>query len=479
MQEIPRYILNQIYEMIGEKTKGKMIKHLYDDLLEPDESFETYIKNLLSATFFVENDVVDFVEIKYTYHRRRQLNKKNWYKTLKQEVEANKITPIHQEVEVVENLLSRGHNTKDIFELFNVEKPQDLFQVRLDELEKWAYDKTTRLTDFPYLESKKRYQLEKAFETDIIYIISEYLKENPSNWITHRPKVLVEYPIFTDGHAVMKQPNLRVDPDTKRTVLYDQYKIQDDWLIESIIQPAEGDNVVLKKASLLDQKDAAIIQYALNQRDERFYTDKTILLELGGIVKAVYGSDGKKVYDLVKERLMKIFSYSVQGHVVNKNQKIYRNFAISFFQKVDIQEDYLNTGKTYVEIMFSDPLHEQFINKQTIGIYTDLNKKLKNPMSELLIYALQKERLEGYINETECRKLFDFNYFASKVRFRSKRIETNLKSIERCLHEFKEHEIFIEDYKRMGNGFEINFLPLSEYEKSDLFSSSSAKLVKG
>jgi hypothetical protein len=165
MQEIPKYVLNQIHEVIGDKTREKMIKYVYGNREDAQSLFENYIQTLISTTFFIENDVVDFAEIKNAYHRKRQLNKKNWFKSLKRDVDANKYTPIHQEVQLLENFLARENDVKRLQELYAVQQPKDLFTVRLNEIEEWSKDKTTRLTDYPYLESKLQYQLERAFET--------------------------------------------------------------------------------------------------------------------------------------------------------------------------------------------------------------------------------------------------------------------------------------------------------------------------
>jgi hypothetical protein len=274
------------------------------------------------------------------------------------------------------------------------------------------------------------------------------------------------------------KPNLRVDPETKKPVLYDEYSFGENQFIQTIISPEEGDEIMLSKVSRLDEKDSSIIQYTLNQRDERFYTDKRIIVDLRELVHAVYHSESDKAYNLVKERLKKIGRYRIEGKIKNSNQDVYREFLFNFFQSVIIKKD-VATGRTYAEILFSDILHEQYINNQTVQIYSHFMKKLENPISRILIYAFPMERLESYLNEENCRKSFDYNYFSNKIRFRSKRIETNLKLVEASLKEFKEHQILIEEYKRVGTGFEIILIPLSDYEKQDFFSSSPLQFIEG
>ncbi|MFF2531527.1 hypothetical protein ACFVS2_21705 [Brevibacillus sp. NPDC058079] len=478
MQDIPRVVLSEIMDSIGDQIKSQMIKYLYKDEEEnASVLLEDYIKTLVSTVFF-EDDIVDFSEIKNTYHRRRQLTKKNWYNALKSDLDKNKHTPIHDEMKILERLLERKQGNENIKELFSTEDPSELIDIRLSEIEAWATNKSSNLADYPYLETKKQYQLEKAFETDIIYIVSDFLKDSPSKWITERANQMIEVSSVFDVSHKVTQGNLMVNPESKKTVLYDQYKLSNDKLIISILQPDESDEIVLDKMTLLDEKDSSILQITLDSRGERFYKEKKIAIDLRDIVREVYKSESNKAYDLAKKRLMKIGQFSIEGRVLNQNKEAYREFLFNFFQSVDIIKDPA-TGRVYAEITFSDFLQQQYIDKQTVQIYSHLIKRLENPISRLLVYAFQKERMDAYLQGREPRRFFDYNYFHDRIRFRSKRLESNLKTIQTSLQEFKDLHVLVGNYKRNGNGFDIELHPITDDEKEDFFSAASLQLLEG
>ncbi|WPS85444.1 hypothetical protein SMD22_02090 (plasmid) [Brevibacillus halotolerans] len=477
MQNIPRIVVSEIMDKIDENIKNKMAKYLFYDEADPYSFIDDYIKTLIQTVFFSEN-VVDFNEIRSTFHRRKQLTKKNWYNALLKEVKENKHTPIHDEANMLQKLLDRKNGIENIKNLFSTEDPTELISIRLKEIQEWANDKLTILADYPYLESKKQYQLEKAFEIDIIYTISDFLRNSPSKWITEQPNQMVEVSSVFHVSSKVVKGNLMVDPDSQRSVLYDQYKLSDDKLIVSILQPEENDQIMLDKMTSLDGKDWEIIRIALNSSGERFFKEKKVSIDLRDMVKEIYNSESNRSYKLTKERLKKIGQFKIEGRVLNQNKETYREFLFNFFQSVDILKD-PQTKRVYAEILFSDTLHQQFIDRQTVQIYSHLIKKLENPVSRLLVYAFQKERIDAHLENRPLRNFFDYNYFHDRIRFRSKRVESNLKIIQASLDEFKDLNVLFNNYKRNGNGFDIELHPISEDEKQDFFSSSTVGLIEG
>lgn len=493
MQEPPRALIAEIYEMLGEKNKEKMILHLYGDnenlltdVEDYQELFENYLKNLIASTFFNNDDIIDIAaEIRSSYYRKRQLTKKNWFKALQRDVENNKKTPIHQEIEVLKKLLDREKNKEEVIKIFSgnasdIKEPEDLLKIRLKEIENWSKDKTTLLSDYPYLETKSKYQLERAFEVDLISIASEILANKPRNWVFKYPEEPARYPVFADG-TFSKKGNLRINPDTKKRELYDEITLSDgNKFIYSFVQANEDEKVTISRLPFLDDIDNAIILHILKNIDQQlFYSEKKVRIDFRDIVIEAYKSDSNKAYRLTESRILNLTQYYFQGEVVNKeNQERVKKFSFNFFQSAEIAKDPA-TGKLYVEIVFSDRLHQQYINDQTINIYSHIIDKLENKISKILVFAFQKERIDAYLQGRPIRKTYDYNFFSDRIRFRSKKVETNLNLIQSSLEEFVTLNILINGYKRVGNGFEIHLMPLTEDERIDLFSDSNKHLLLG
>ncbi|MCS7462926.1 hypothetical protein N0M98_22630 [Paenibacillus doosanensis] len=472
IQEIPRFIFDELLVLIGEKTKEKLLKLVLQDEYDSSPSIETYMRNIMNNIFFNDDDVVDLLEIKSTYHRRRQLTKKNWFKQLKKEVETKNASSIHEEREVLLKFLESKSADDSFKEMLKDIKDESRFvQTRLEEIEAWAVDVDTRLTDYPYLDSKQQYQIEKAFENDFVYIIADFLKNAPRNWITHRFKDLIENPIFADGKAKMRG-NVLFDSEQKATILYDDYKLSDNRVLRSFISIEENEEVQIDKMFLLDETDSEIIEHVMEHRAERFYTDKTIAFDLRPLLTRIYGNTSQKAYDLITKRLQKIGRFSLEGRTTGPNKETRTTFLYNLFEYVLVSKEDA-TGRRYAEIKFSDTLHQQFITKQTVQIYSHFIHRLENRLSKILIYAFQKERLDAYLQGRNMKRHFEYTFFSDRIRFRSKRIDSNLKQIEASLQEFKEANILISDYKRVGNGFEIILTPVTESEKADFFTGTS------
>lgn len=475
IQEIPRFVFDELYVLIGEKTKEKLIKFVLTDSTDSRASIDDYIRDIMNNTFFNDNDVVDLLEIKTVYHRRRQLTKKNWFKQLKKEVDTKKNTPIHTEREVLEKILDSKNTAENLRDaLTDIKDPQKYICTRIEEIEAWANDRETRLSDYPYLETKQKYQLDKAFENDMVCIICDFLKNAPKNWISHRFKDLIDNPVFADGKAKMKG-NILFNSEQQGKIVYDDYKLSDNRVIRSFISLDENEEVHLDKVFMLDDTDSEIIEHVMEQRDNRFYTEKKIVFDLRPLLLRVYGNTSKKAYDLATKRLTKIGRFSIEGRTTGPETKT--TFLYNLFQEVKVTKEDA-TGRIYGEIKFSDALHQQFITKQTVQIYSHFIHRLENRLSKILIYAFQKERIDAHLQGRSMKQHFEYTFFSDRIRFRSKRIDTNLKQIESSLGEFKEANILIEDYKRVGNGFEIILTPITESEKADFFAVSTTTLIQ-
>jgi hypothetical protein len=292
----------------------------------------------LQDTFVLENKLINPKEIRNPAYKRRQSNKKNWLQTLKKDIKAQKPNPIFEDIELAKKVMDKKVDTEHLKKLFGVEKPEDILKIKLKEVEAWAKSKKTNITDFPYLDSKMNYQIEKAFHTDFTFLIAEIILEkyngNLSNWIDKRLNSWVEAPIFSNESHSLKT-NMEVKTNSQEVVLYNDYKVDEEYFIRTIIPVNDNQTVLSKRNMVLDPKDSQIIQFALSQRDEMFYKEKTVTLDLADIVKEIYNSKGVKNYEAVEARIMKIARYHVEGVAKKKNSRDTK-FAINFFQKAVI-----------------------------------------------------------------------------------------------------------------------------------------------
>ncbi|MGJ9385538.1 hypothetical protein [Salipaludibacillus sp. CF4.18] len=475
IHEIPHVVFDEIHKEIGPNTSAKLAKYILKDTVDNTSSINSYVKDILNRILFKDGEDIDLLYIKDIYRRRLQNTKKNWYKQLEEDCHKHIITPIHAERDVLKMAIENKQSDDQIKSLIGDNIEQYVYS-RLQDIHDWAHNRKTRLTDYPYLDSKKHHQITKAFENDIVYIICKFLESAPKKWISHRFKDLIDNPIFSDGKKKL-EGTIEYDSNQKRDIVYNEYKLSDDRIIRSFISLKEGEQIELDKMFSLDDTDSEIIEHILENRGKRFFTDKVIQFDLRPLLLRVYGHAGKKAYDLATKRLKKIGRFSIEGRTIGLDNKTKTSFLYNLFQEVKVNKDDL-TDRVSAEIRLSDSLHEQFITNQTVQIYSHFIHKLENGLSKILIYAFQKERLDAFLEEREMNSHYEYTFFSDRIRFRSKKINTNLKIIESSLQELKTAKIIINHFEKSGNGFEIRLLPLMESEKKDFFNSSTINYMK-
>lgn len=472
MSNIPGHVFNCICELFSDDTKEKLVNHIYNESASsPDnrkKRFENYVHQILDKHF--SEELFDPTEIRSSYYRKRQTNKKNWVKALRKEIKTKKTNPIANQIEFFRQIItSQKLNQDKLKDIIPVENLEDLYDYRLEQLDEWAKDTTTLLTDYIYLSYQKEYQVERAFETDFVFIIADYCKVKNYNgqWgkaIRPRPMDLLTVAWADEPHIIKTNMEQRGN----EIVLYNDYKVGDNMLMRSMFAVKPNERVYFKNIYALDDTDSEIIEYVLENRGTRFYSDeKTVTIDLRKLGRVLYNSDGGKNIELVKQRIRKIARYSQEYIIVDeKKEKVNAEYIVNIFQEVGFHED-----TQLAHIVFSERIHQNIINNQTVQVYSDITDMLTNTTARTLIYALQKERIDSYINQTSYIRDFDYFYFLQRIRFRSKKIEQNLKVIEKALKEFQDLNVLMHSFKRKGTGFTIDFMPLTEVEKRDYFDS--------
>src|SRR5690554_6000551 len=96
IEDIPQMAIDDLIERIGTNTQEKLFKFVLIQEANTRETMHSYIRCILNDYFLCEDGVIDLSEIKNTFHRRRQLNKRNWYKQLEKQVKDNQPNPIQR-----------------------------------------------------------------------------------------------------------------------------------------------------------------------------------------------------------------------------------------------------------------------------------------------------------------------------------------------------------------------------------------------
>ncbi|MBM6382438.1 MULTISPECIES: hypothetical protein [Paenibacillus] len=462
----------------------RIVDHLYMYVYKETTSTskETWlfelIKELLIQNFgFDTPHLEDHVEIRDKNYRKRQQSKKYWLKKFKEELDSVPNNPVLIEISswklALEQMKASNAGLDIVAEserLIGVKDLNDLPALRLQQISEWATTSSTYLTDYRYLSSKKTNQIKKAIETDLHFIVADIIdKHDLTNAVDVQPHGLIEDVVFAEKSTNLKI-RMELDEITNKQTYFDDYEISDNEFLRTIIKVEDGDFLLADKSltKSLDGTDRDIIFYVLSQKDESFYTDRTITVDISKLVSKAYNSSGVKNYVEIEKRLRKIRSFGFQAVIKKKSEKARSGSADwSIFDSVVINSN--PNGRRYAEIVIGTYFHQQYINQQTVKIYRDSLNSIEGNISKILVHALQKERLERYVQGNQFIDIFPLSYFLRKVRMDKRKTEQNMKKIQDALEEFKSLNFLIADYKRLHSSFEISFIPLTHTEMHDFF----------
>lgn len=471
-KDIPHIAFEEIYNFLDEKTRDNLIKYILTDCNDPKSCVIDYIKNIINEVFFLNGEglgIGSTGEIRNSFYRKIRTTKKNWYKQLKKDVENRSFTPIHNERDMLEKFLgSKFADENMVKSLENIKDKDQFVNSRLQEVEEWANDSKSLITDFIYLDSKKEYQIERAFHNDIVFTICEYFKNAPRNFISHVFKDIVDNPIFADSRT-KAEGEIVVDEVNNTKVLINEYKLDSDRTLRSIISAKDDEGIELSRTYLLDDIDQEIFQFAMENRDdEQFYNENKIVFDIRPLLLRIYGNTGKKSYESAVKRLKKIGAVRFEGRKIGPNNEVTSDFLYNLFQHVEVKKDE-GTGRVYAEISLSNALHEEYVAKKTYKLYTPLVNRLENKLAKMLFQSFQKERIQAYLDGREIKTYYSYSFFTRRIRFRTKLIQSTLEKIEEALQSLKDANIFLKSFERKGRGFEIILSPLSQTEIADFF----------
>lgn len=488
INQVYGYVLIDVYAKLNKNLKDKYITLVLKEniiecsdedsnaqkaYLQQQNKIKQYINGIINTELWDKNSD-EILKIKKVTIDNRGKTKSRWITKLEDEISA-----YLDNNQLIDKLSISGELdlARRNFEMFMLAKFKDLYgvssingliQLRRKQIEEWK--KNDDIVMFPYISGKLQYQINNAIRLDFLFhIINIAISDYDSNFksaVAERPRTLDIYPIFSaESHGEL----LQLDQYDEQ-LSFNDYAISDNLTLRTIIGKNQEGCLSIAKPYSFDHRDSIMLDYIFAKKDEQFISKKLITVDIGDLVKFVCKSKSSDSYRDIEQRIIKIANYKIQG-IIKEEDNEDTLFALNFFEKAFIRTD-PSTKKRYATIVLSDTLHQEIIEGNVSLFYYRQVKLLENPTSKVIIYPLQKERLQhcteaiGYIGK------YYYSFFRQHIRFRSKRKTANLKLIEASLQEFKEKQLIIKQYKMLPDGFEIEFTPVPEFERADLMKKS-------
>lgn len=491
MYDIPLYVINQIKSAIKPSLIELAIKYYLSNQPKElhDEAFDKYLDTFIQSNG-VFRDGPAVISSTYTkLIKKRQRIKKRWAGEL-DGVPDLRDTYLKDEYGLCDNIIATLGMDKfpDILKCSSLE---EYINIIIAKIQAWASDKNSLITEFKYIDKKPKKQIMNAIELDLLLdIYSSFINEydgDIKNCFTDRADILVNNSIFADGKAQLKLQTM-LDSKSNEDVFYNDYEVTQDYIIRTIIDNTKKDSdIKLSTTTVLDERDAALLDVIMSKLrpfpsigDPKNPFPNRVCVELRELVSAIYQSQSAWDYEEVKRRLFQLAAFQIQGLYKNPDGSIKITFSFSLLGDVYFIEN--ANERSYVEVDIGLSLYQHYLNKQTIAIYSNQLKCFKHSLSNILIFALHKERINCFNNECSYTNTYDYLFFKMRARFRVNRKDENLELIEKSLMEFKNNNIIVKDFIRIYDTFKITFFPFTEIEIHDynlLYRTEATRFIAG
>lgn len=333
---------------------------------------------------------------------------------------------------------------------------EELYEYVMNErasLEAWRTDTKSFLIQFPGLYLIKANSIYASFKSDIAYQAWSYidgtLHGNISAFMRSYPASLLDSPLFSPTSFTMI-----MDEKGNGNLTNTVYDENGDFLLE-ISTPD-----TFNPAKVLDNTDLKIINVLMSNITNDFYANKTVIMDLGKLTKAVVQTykPGEVNKESIAEHCTKLVKYD---HTIKRGRA---KISFNFFDNIVIEKD---TKDPYVIATFGEVLATEIIQKKLISVTERDYSKLQNRLSTIIFYALQRERISLNGQEPMIGQ-YSYTFFQKIVRFHYKQKYKNIKLIAESLQEFIDNNVCIRSFSLERDLFQIEFLPLTEEELADI-----------
>jgi len=269
--------------------------------------------------------------------------------------------------------------------------------------------------------------------------------------------------------VIMKNKNF--ETFINKLAFYHEHSSDDKTIVSLVVNNKNIKAVNPVLTHNFDHDDMLLFLFALNFRKPDFIKTQRIRVYFNDVAKFINKPINSSHYNFVEERFDKLFckQFKISYKVEEKN--ITHMINLFQYMKFVVNKKYID--RSYVDVQISDFIMQQLIDIQTKNMYKKQIMSFTNAISKLIMFTLQRDRIECYKYNEEYRKVYSYNYFSSRIDFpleNSK--EENIRLLIDAFEEIKKQNIIVDtvEYYPDKESFVVRFIPLNEIEIEDLIS---------
>ncbi|MBM7634210.1 hypothetical protein [Geomicrobium sediminis] len=434
-------------------------------------SLTTYIERIIQENFTVHQNPT--MTDKYAkelkskvINNSRQKKKRRWLSTIRNQIKnpTTKRTEILADIDNM-NLYMQRFGSSAFQRHFQAVTVEEATSDILEEIEAWAKDPSKKMSDYRYIREKHDYQIKAVLESDLIVEITEILTSYPGGikgLISEEPDAYITNPVSTPKKITYKRSQTLVDQDGEQMELLTEKDFEQNESFQ-VLFGSQG-SLELDAQRAMDPIDREVFGAIINHRSANFLKTRIITVKLGELVRDVHGPrKSSKYYQGMRNRLAKLRSLTFRLVQEGKETAVF-----GFLDKVQYYDE---DSTEIAEITINSYVHQQFVERQTTKIYSEMLQGLSNNISRSIVFILQKERFAEYSQESialDEEQQYDYGFFNRRITFNTRNQNSNMDIIELAMQEIMSNNICIKDYRRVQDVFYVKFLPITDTELADL-----------
>ena len=455
----PKQLIQEILQQLDPS-----IVDFFDNTKEqyryPVDSALSLVEYTMENCFKGQTAKEDLRKVYDAHVRSRRKKKGRWLQSLERDLEV--LSPLDKDYPFYS--LSIQKNVLDASQwktLYGALTFEDLVQKNLEDARVWQKDAGSFLVCFPAIQAFTANSIFKSLVSDTLVCLYKYIDREYDgaieNYFMSFPKELLGIPLFAPN-----KNKLALTPGLG-DALVERYEYSEN-ILETSTSLANID--INKQLRALDHLDLMFLAVSIQNLDLDFYTTRQSRVRKSDLVKILHAHPGKKHYDAVNERCLKMTKYNFTIRS-NDNKK---GISFNLIDSVD------TTDPDYVVFTYGNMLYGNIIQNELTNIKSSNLHLLELNLSTILYQPLFDQRIilslsrEAADESTDICKDYPYSFFYSSARFPTRSRKKNMDLIGECLEEFVQKGIVISSYERLKTpeGFRIHFYPLSAEELADL-----------
>lgn len=423
-------------------------------------SLDQLVEEILGE-FFIEMDKTSIKDAAEKLRRRQHKTKSRWYSSYMSRQEqypdiSNPKNVYHIYYEQ-HKFLSQSEWTA----LYGNVSINQIVEEKDKEVCEWKSTRSSKLIGFPLIQTKQPVHIYSAFRLDAALNIYNLIKRDYNGslyqFFRSYPQELLDKPLFSPSSYDVA---LR---EYSGQLIEDFFPSGENTPMLRMVND-EDTSMVLR---VFDSKDIAILSMFLANVDTSFYSTRSITVSLSDIASLLYpGKLSEWHYEDAKRRCLDFR----KRHYEYTNNTTESAFAFNYFDNVYVSG---KDEKRQVTLAFGELFYRAIIDRKLVSVTSKNYESLENPLSRIIYYTLQRERINLAIKGKDTEKPliaeYEYSFFQQAVRFHKNKKSQNIKLINTSLDDFVSNRIAIKSYEINSNGhWLITYYPLTDAEYADL-----------